>query len=279
MLREHPQVWLPPLKEVHYFDSIDQTIADFSVHRWSTRLRVQLPRRLGHYVAAGLGPLSGRWAEHAKPDLSWDARYFSPGDSFAWYRHLFDGEGSSRRRVGEITPSYFILDSDIIERVKQETRVDRLILLLRDPIDSAWSGYGRRIREGQNQSSPTDVTSVVEEMLGTAIRRRLYYRNIAKWLEKFPRDQLFIGYFEDIVNTPSTLLDDICKFLDVRPLSLQVQHRLSRKVNSSQAYRGSMPPAFERALARHLEADLRELAATLGGPTIEWHRRAANVLA
>ncbi len=278
MLREHPQVWLPPVKEVHYFDSIDPTVGDFSLHLWSTRLRTQLPRRLGHYAVAGLGSSAGRWAERAKPDLSWDMRYFSPGRSLDWYRSLFDGVGSNRRRAGEITPSYFILDTNVIGEIKKETRIDRLILLLRDPIESAWSGYGRRIREGQNHSSPTDVDSVIEEMLGAAIRRRWYYRNITRWLDHFHRDQLFIGFFEDIVASPGSLLDDICDFLNLQPLSAKVQHRLSREVNSSRAHRGTMPPAFERAIARHLEPDLRQLAMMIGGPAIEWHRRAENAL-
>jgi hypothetical protein len=279
MLRRHPRLWLPPLKEVHYFDSVDPTVAEErSVHRLSSRLKAHFGRRALHYGAAALGPLAGEYRKKAQPDLDWDRRFFSPGGSFDWYQRLFAGKAARYDLVGEITPAYFILGSEVIQRIRQETPVRKVLLLLRDPIEAAWSGHGRKVREGQLRAGHDDSATAVAEILGPGIRRRLYAENLGRWLQHFDRRQIFIGYYDDLVARPDRLLGEICSFLEVAPVPAAVISQARQRVNSSQSSRSSIPPAIEKALAQRLEPDLRQLGAMLGGVTLEWHRRALLAL-
>lgn len=54
LLWPHPELWLPPIKELHYFDAIDKTI-----ERQSLRYGRHLRRRLIHYFGTPLRPFSG----------------------------------------------------------------------------------------------------------------------------------------------------------------------------------------------------------------------------
>lgn len=278
MLRLHPDVWLPPLKEVHYFDSIDPSLRLHQVDRLGFRLRQQFVRRSLHYGAALLGPLAGANARKAKPDFGWDRRYFSPGGSIDWYQQLFDAKRDRYRMVGEITPGYFILSEPVIASIRQNTSVDRLIVLLRDPIDSAWSGFGRKVREGQAMAGDHNHDHILDKLLGPAILRRLYASNLKRWMSVFPREQIFIGFYEDLASRPAELLDDICAFLGVAPLSQHLGARLTERMNSSQAHRGDIPAVVELALAKRLVDDLSSLSGLLGGHATRWHQRALDVV-
>jgi hypothetical protein len=275
----HDEVWLPPLKEIHYFDSIDPTVAYRKVHQLPYRIRSQLSRRALHYLAAMLGSVAGSYSKRAKPDIEWDKRYFSPGGSIDWYRSLFESKLSSHKVVGEITPSYQILSRPIIQRIRNHTSVDRLILMLRDPVEATWSSFGRKVRDGKILIEEGNSQQILEELLGPSIRDRFYARNLSCWLEEFPREQIFIGYYEDLISHPGKLLDDICYFLGVHPISESLGSALNERVNSSRDSRGNMPPEIELALSKCLEGDLSELRMCLGGHVTRWHERASSVIA
>lgn len=55
-----------------------------------------------------------------------------------WYEGLFEGQPPSVA-VGEITPAYAILAPPIIAEVARAFPALRLIYLIRNPIDRAWS--------------------------------------------------------------------------------------------------------------------------------------------
>ena len=83
VLMGHPDIYLPPQKEVHYFNS--------------------------HY------------RRH----------------SLAWYSAQFEtGRGKS---CGDITPAYGVLDESKVRYMKTLMPRAKIILILRDPIDRAWS--------------------------------------------------------------------------------------------------------------------------------------------
>ncbi len=101
-LRQHPGIWVPEIKEVHYSDDRieDPTNAVLRLRqkvfgnaaldrRWRRFARTQAGRHLRGFS----------WRE-----VFWDLRYFlgRPGDG--WYASLFEAGGD--RVIGEITPAY-----------------------------------------------------------------------------------------------------------------------------------------------------------------------------
>ncbi len=282
VLGRHPDVWLPPIKEVHYFDSIDESMAEhFAVHRSGYRVQRFLLRRLMHYVAAGVVAVAPRALNlQPKPDFRWDRNYFRPGGSMEWYCNLFDAQRPRARVVGEITPAYICLALPVIQLIRQNLTTRRFILLLRDPIDAAWSGIGRRLREGQARISLDDDEELVRKVLGPGLGRFTYAEHLIRWRSVFEPDCIFVGFYEDLVHDPHALVRGVFDFLGVEMSrsTMEAMSDLRKKVNSSEGARKPIPALVERALASRLVEDLAVLSGILGGPTDAWHVRAVRSL-
>ncbi len=279
MLERHPKVWVPPIKEVHYFDSIDPALCGrLHLDRLGDRLRKHGLSRLAHYLAAMARPVAPALTRRARPDWNWDRRYFSSGGSIDWYCRLFDGRVKEFQRIGEITPAYIALSDDVIHRIKTQTQVEKFIVLLRNPVDSIWTGQGKRMRKVQIGHSRTEQTALVRTLLRAGLTRRLYASNLQRWMSHFGREQFFVGYYEDLSENPAGLIDRICDFLQVEPLSPMLGDQMGQRVNSRQSSTSAIDPAVERMLAEQFEPDLRQLADLLGGQSENWHQRALSVL-
>ena len=174
--------------------------------------RLTLPRFLG--IGA---PKSGTtWLHHnmaVHPGLYLPKRkelhYFS-GHQYRglhWYAKQFGEAGD--RIPGEITPGYATLPMNDIKRIHSLLPDVRLLLLVRNPIDRAWSHAVMKLARERSR----DVTDVPDgEYLEHfrsrhSIDRGDYSRMIDQWRSVFRGDQLWIGSFDDIKEDPTRLLE------------------------------------------------------------------------
>lgn len=280
VLRLHPDIWLPPIKEVHFFDSLKwESTSEVKSSKWTDRVRKHLVSRIGHSVSPLLGAMPYRPFVIPRVDFEWDRKYFSTGVGIDWYKELFRPKREKYRMVGEITPSYISISAESIDLIRVKTDVSKFIVLLRDPIESAWSGYGRKVREGKIERSTVDENEIVRLLTqGIGLENRKYARNLKRWFSIFPKSSFFVGFFEDLSNDPGRMLDEICAFLEVSAPPNAALVKAAESINSSRLDRGTMSRKIEAGLARAFEPDLRELAMMLGGPPTHWHRRAERIL-
>jgi len=110
-LEAHPDFWMPPVKELHYFNELGRARPVRSA-----RARDETGRKFLENVRF----LSAR----SHLDLE-------------DYGRLFACKGS--RISGDITPAYSILNDEIIERVVNSFPNLKVIFLARDPVERAWS--------------------------------------------------------------------------------------------------------------------------------------------
>jgi len=118
-LRQVPGLWLPPVKELHYFDRIDPDFYRNPSHayrRFHPHLRDRLARN-----ARNLGALVPRLAaELAREGLRlplWGHAYYFGKPSDEWYRGLFRSAAARGLITGEITPALNELVESGIVRV------------------------------------------------------------------------------------------------------------------------------------------------------------------
>ena len=93
-LARHPQIWMPPVKELHYFDVQRRGKID---NRYRNLHYEQLRKRRRMTEAEFTAYLD------ASPN-SWSARYLHAARDDAWYCALFAAEPGQIR--GEATPTY-----------------------------------------------------------------------------------------------------------------------------------------------------------------------------
>ena len=147
-----------------------------------------------------------------------------------WYLAHFPFK-SLTHITGEATPDY-IFDEYTPERIKELYPHIKLIALLRNPIERAYSAYHMNRRLGVDPRPTFDeaVTFEINHIDSNSelnlseknnflyLSRGKYAKQLAHWLDYFDRDQLLvIGSNWFYSNTEEALLK-IYEFLDIKPL-------------------------------------------------------------
>lgn len=283
MLRLHPEVWMP-WKEIHYFDSADPgTESGYDMQSRSFRLKLgwrYIAWRLAVRTLPGARALARRFlplqATEA-PGYRWSARFLLGKASLDWYRELFR-EGAERNlRCGEITPAYFMLSREAIARLAADLPDVRTFLLLRNPLDWAWSGICKDARDaGLDPATMSDADLIARCPAPERRGRADFAGNLGRWLEKFPRERFLIGFHDEIEADPVAFLDRLCAHIGVGAMPDRVRGLAAERVNSS-ARDLPMPGAVERHVAARFAEQAEIMARIAGGPAVQWLERIRNV--
>ena len=151
-----------------------------------------------------------------------------------WYRSFFPLSSKSNRITGEASP-YYIFHPQVPERVHRELPEIKLITLLRNPVDRAYSHYSRRYQRGTESLSFEDAIAEEEDRIREDLMKMMedpyyygyshrkfsylsrgrYVEQLEKWLEYFPRDQLHVIKSEDFFSNPSEVFHGVEEFLGI----------------------------------------------------------------
>lgn len=243
-LARHPEIWLPPPKELHYFDHPHPGLPARLFNRKKNHLRKARSYLAQKFVEKLREP--GRETEY--PELAWAWRYCMGRRSDDWYAGLFpEIEGKIR---GEVCPGYARVEADRVAEIARLMPRAKIIYLLRNPVERAWSSLSMHFRKGGDQL--IDVVSA-EEVLRRfespkTRKHARYAANLESWQRSFPKDQLRVGFFEDLQSDPRAFLRSMLEFLGVRSDDAVLPEDVASRRNPGRAE--VMPEPVARALAR-----------------------------
>ena len=136
------------------------------------------------------------------------------------YLRLFEG-GETFQYIGEASQSY-LWHSEVPHRIKDKSPDAKIIIILRDPVERAFSHYLMDFLDGIPQRPFIDflVNEKVakEKVYGTGhlyIDLGRYYEQVNRYFQIFGRDQVRVLLFEDLVRDPTNLLNEIAGFLNI----------------------------------------------------------------
>ncbi len=117
--------------------------------------------------------------------------------------------------AGEITPAYAILPEEKIAVIKRWIPGLKIIYLLRDPVERAWSHarkdfatyWGKQIEEATLDDLRPFFTSP------DVARRNDYLACLRTWLRHFEKENIHVAFLEDIEETPERILRQTFGFL------------------------------------------------------------------
>jgi hypothetical protein len=194
-------------------------------------------------------------------EVSFFDRHYRRGE--AWYRGNFPNKlylrGIRARTgtepiVGEASPSY-LFHPAAPERVASLVPGARLIALVRNPVDRAYSHYQHEVALGR-ESLPFDeaLEREDERMAGeldrmhdpryfshawwnfTYLARGRYAEQLERWLEHFPRDRLLVVPSDDLLARAAETYRRVLAFLGAPPHDLESYPRIfSRDYESMDA--------------------------------------------
>jgi hypothetical protein len=136
------------------------------------------------------------------------------------YEALFDIKKDTKA-IGEASPSYSYAPG-IPQQIKAHIPDVKLILIVRNPIERAYSTYLKNRREGTEPRSFEDA--LLQEIKTPSkvvcsenyyIRAGMYFEHITRYRSHFDKSQLKVVFQEDLQNTPLQVLEDIFAFLGV----------------------------------------------------------------
>jgi hypothetical protein len=145
-----------------------------------------------------------------RKEVSFFDRFYNRG--IQWYAQFFpkDDKASQFQAIGEITPHYFFCP-ECPERIARIASITRLLLILREPADRAYS-YFKHIAPIDNYSKSfedflCDYPEIVQE--------GFYSKYLENYLRHFGREQLLILIYEQAMGAVPQTRDIIARFLDV----------------------------------------------------------------
>ena len=211
-LSEHPSLFLPDEKELHYFD----------------------------------------WNFH-RPLRDYARRFADVGE----------------RLPGEITPGYAVLPPRRISFVARLMPEVRLIYLMRDPIERAWSQVVMNAIEidGEDPASIDDATWLARLSEPRVRRRGDHLAVLDAWNRYVPDERMLIGWFEEIAEDPEGLLGRVHRFLGVRSMPPKGSEVVRPGVPVP------MPEGVREGLVVMLKPELERLADRFGAPCGRWLAR------
>jgi hypothetical protein len=177
-------------------------------------------------------------AEHpsVSPTLHKEIHYFDENfdRGIEWYKAHFDASDYLKAHqliTGEASP-YYILDPEAPKRIAQLIPDVKLIALLRNPINRAYSHHNTRVKNGKERL-PFDeaVQKEIEafsrnngngyhDFLNSYetipyLSRCLYADQLQPWMSTFPKEQLLILRSEDLYTETSNTYKKVLEFLNL----------------------------------------------------------------
>jgi hypothetical protein len=216
------------------------------------------------------------------PPLNKEIHYFdlNYARGVTWYRARFPYSYQLRARAMTLDASpYYLAHPLVPQRVTDLLPGAKLIVLLRNPVDRAFSHYQHEVRGGRESLSfPQAIEREAERLAGEEERLRqesayysynhhrfsymlrgVYIEQLRRWALHFPRSQLLVLQSERLFRDPAATTVAVQGFLGLRP------QRFERYDPSYQGnYERGMSADLRTRLASYFEPYNRELYQWLG---------------
>jgi len=200
-LAKHPDVWLPPVKEFHYFNRVcinDQLLGDWDIPH---------PHGIKRYSSA-LKKLDIKL-------LRWLVRYYELGMTKDWYLSLFDKSYTAGKVCGDITPGYSTLDERGVKYASEVLNKNiPIILIVRNPIYRSWSAAKMLMRSRSLSVDSVEPEAIIELLEAPVVKLSSEYsRMIPLWKKYF--NNFYLLSFDELGESPQLLLTKISRILNI----------------------------------------------------------------
>ncbi|MFK7919149.1 MAG: sulfotransferase [Ilumatobacter sp.] len=258
-LDAHPDVWVPPTKELHFFDgahgsavvrSLIARDADADLARRRLRGVFSGPGRR-HNATMLLAPRSRRRYE----------RCFEPDEG---------------QRAGEITPAYALLDDRTVARISRWIPDLRVLFMLRSPVQRAWSHFNM-FRQRHHRDTGFAFSDLPAVKLATIISKSTYLPTVDRWETAFRSGALRILFYDDLEIDPTAVLVEALDHIGARSDAGVITPTVNERVHAR--HPGPIDPETEWVLTSRLFDEIQRLHQRFeNASTQRWADRAIDVM-
>jgi hypothetical protein len=190
-----------------------------------------------------------------------EVNYFSLhfDESPGWYAGHF-ADASGQTAIGEASPNY-MWRPDVARLIHELIPDAKLIFVLRDPVDRAYSNFWFNISRGAWDPSESFSEAIkTEDGARRLIEKGFYHRHLERFLEYFSPDQMFVILNDELRSRPVDAMKECHRFLGV---SEDFMANTERRYNATE-----MPRNGLATLALKVAPTLRGLVRTIMSPRL-----------
>jgi hypothetical protein len=253
-LRAHPDFWMPPVKELRYLHMYASPMDD--VVRVLERQKASGKRAHG---------INQTFLEEA------DALAGQPRD-LERYGALFRFKG--KHISGDISPGYWRLRPPDIATVAAHFYNLRVLLMVRDPVQRAWSHISMQHRRGAFDAEIAEKPARFSSWFARSpVKRATFASRVPqRWTEFAPKIPFRHFFFDDVVAAPQRVRAQIIDFLGGNP------RKKSRKFSADYNRKADfaklpLSEPVRAVLIEQLADEIRDCARVFGGPAEQWPAR------
>jgi Sulfotransferase family len=261
-LSHHPDFWMPPIKELHYFDN------EFPKQIWTKMIEMSRanPDRMN----------KNRQKRRVRPLTDRDQAFFedvmacrTKDIDFELYARLFRHKNGLLS--GDVTPGYCDLEEKMIARIAKAFPKLKIILLIRDPVSRAWSRILMRYRRNEFDPKKLEEVDKFKKLLdsGGSSAGGSQTEIFARWNRHLPESQVRYFFLDDTATDPQGQRREILTYLGADPekQSGDVEADFNRK---SKFEKVEMADAIREFLVHHFENEMRESVRVFGPKAETW---------
>jgi len=230
MIAHHPEIWVPPLKELHFLDTIDPEVPSHNP-RYKWHLTSRIKHKAVPFCDMQSRPefFKNSYAEY----LQWDWCYFKGSMDFDWYQGLFDERFVKGRIAGEFTPAYCNIAPELIKRLLDVNPDMKFVMVFRNPVEQMRSSLIQNfvMIEKRRFSDVTDDEMMDWLASPFALRKSNIRDVLEKWREIVPHEQLCVGVYDEIREEPFELIKRVYAFLGLSDDFTPEKTVYKRKIN------------------------------------------------
>lgn len=211
-LKQHPEIYFSPIKEPNYFSD------DIDISKFSPAYKKNTFLKTGKYFK--------QQELHELP-----LAFVRKKDHYA---RLF--EKSNRYKIrGEASTSY-LYSKTAAENIYNYNRESKIIVILRNPMERAFSHYLMAVRYGYTSLNLKEavIQDRNKENKGWGISELfvelgLYHDQLKRYFDIFPKKQILVLFFDDLKADAQKIVNRCCHFLELEEFRLKNQNAYNTK--------------------------------------------------
>lgn len=216
-----------------------------------------------------------------KKELHFFDAYYDKGWEWYWDKFMIQ-ENSKFKVSGEATPYYFF-HPFIPAKIYSKFPEGKFIVLLRNPVERAFSHYQMSARRGIEDRTFEEAIRREKKLIfkqylrmffdkrfnqihveKSYLSRGFYYKQAKRWLKYYRLDNFLFLKSEDLFNNPQETVFKVCDFLKVKRINVS-EPEIINKGN----YKDKISPVLYEEVARYFRKDVRKMS-DLTGLKLDW---------
>jgi hypothetical protein len=258
VLKRQHGIYMPPIKEVHYFSQL----YNLDARRYGPAHRAQQVTALRSYLV-GRAPQSSNNLKilHQLEHLE------APEVDDIWYAKIFR-DAKNSEICGEICPSYMNLPTAGVSHVLGLNPFVKLLVLVRDPVERCWSHIRMHVSQGIMDKSLAGLLDG-STSLGPYLFYTDYAGSLSRWRSFARQEQISVVLHDDILFNSEAALGQILQFFG---MALPQPNPDVRRT----VFRGediTMPATLRRKLLEALEPQYEYLSKDFPIAVARWKKK------